>query len=333
VAKGRLWVVCEHCERWNLTPLETRWEAIEEAERLYRATALRVSTDNIGLAQSREGLELVRIGAPPKVEFAAWRYGDQFGRRHRRHVVLSAGAAVGILVPAAINLVGAAGVVVGAGAAASGAALTFAYLLGTQIRRGSGKVPKVFLRDDEESLLRLTPVNVRCVAFVPDGSADGWHLKVPHLIQLGVIGKGATLPAPTDARLTGTNAERALTKILPFLNRDGGNTRRVRDAVDLLAASPTLGHLLRVASTNTEARKTHFKIKDGESNVGVLPGRIRLALEMSLHEDDERRAMEGELTGLEQRWRDAEAIAGIADSLLLPEGVAARVNEWRSDSR
>ena len=32
-AKGRLWVVCRHCTRWNLTPLEERWEAIEEAER------------------------------------------------------------------------------------------------------------------------------------------------------------------------------------------------------------------------------------------------------------------------------------------------------------
>ncbi len=32
-AKGRLWVVCPRCARWNLTPLDARWEAIEEAER------------------------------------------------------------------------------------------------------------------------------------------------------------------------------------------------------------------------------------------------------------------------------------------------------------
>ncbi|HMH86422.1 MAG TPA: hypothetical protein VK529_10795, partial [Gemmatimonadaceae bacterium] len=32
-AKGRLWVVCRKCERWNLTPVEERWEAIEECER------------------------------------------------------------------------------------------------------------------------------------------------------------------------------------------------------------------------------------------------------------------------------------------------------------
>lgn len=34
-ARGRLWVVCRRCERWNLSPLEIRWEAIEECERRY----------------------------------------------------------------------------------------------------------------------------------------------------------------------------------------------------------------------------------------------------------------------------------------------------------
>jgi hypothetical protein len=28
--KGRLWVVCRECERWNLVPMEERWEAVEE---------------------------------------------------------------------------------------------------------------------------------------------------------------------------------------------------------------------------------------------------------------------------------------------------------------
>jgi hypothetical protein len=32
-AKGRLWVVCRKCERWNLSPLEGRWETIETGER------------------------------------------------------------------------------------------------------------------------------------------------------------------------------------------------------------------------------------------------------------------------------------------------------------
>src|ERR1700742_3362242 len=90
-AKGRLWVVCSRCARWNLTPLEERWEAIEECERLFSNTRLRMSTDNIGLARVREGTTLVRVGAPQRPEMAAWRYGDQFGRRRRR-VILTSGA-------------------------------------------------------------------------------------------------------------------------------------------------------------------------------------------------------------------------------------------------
>jgi hypothetical protein len=79
-SKGRLWVVCHHCGRWNLSPLEERWEAIEEAERAFRGTFVRVSTDNIGLARLSSGLELLRVGAPLRPEFAAWRYGRTSAR-------------------------------------------------------------------------------------------------------------------------------------------------------------------------------------------------------------------------------------------------------------
>src|SRR5919202_2919634 len=80
-SKGRLWVVCPRCARWNLTPLEERWEAIEACERLYRGTRLRVSTDNIGLARLRSGLELVRIGPALLPEIASWRYGTRLLKR------------------------------------------------------------------------------------------------------------------------------------------------------------------------------------------------------------------------------------------------------------
>ena len=80
--RGRLWVICRHCDNWNLSPLEQRWEAVEECERAYRATHIRVSTDNIGLAQPHWGFELVRIGAALRPEIAAWRYGTKLLTRH-----------------------------------------------------------------------------------------------------------------------------------------------------------------------------------------------------------------------------------------------------------
>ena len=103
-AKGRLWVVCHHCGRWNLSPLEERWEAIEEAERVFRGTFVRVSTDNIGLARLPSGLELLRIGAPLRPEFAAWRYGRHFGiRRRRTHVVAGTGIAAAAIAAVTIG--------------------------------------------------------------------------------------------------------------------------------------------------------------------------------------------------------------------------------------
>jgi hypothetical protein len=101
--KCRLWVVCRSCERWNLTPFDMRWEAIEQSERAFRDTRVRVSTDNIGLARLADGTELVRIGEPQRPEFAAWRYGDQFGRRRVKAIATGVGltAAAGLLVSGA----------------------------------------------------------------------------------------------------------------------------------------------------------------------------------------------------------------------------------------
>src|SRR5207302_74264 len=60
----------------------------------FRGTFVRVSTDNIGLARLADGLELLRIGAPLRPEFAAWRYGRHFSTRRRRtHVIAGTGIA------------------------------------------------------------------------------------------------------------------------------------------------------------------------------------------------------------------------------------------------
>jgi hypothetical protein len=62
-----------------------------------------------------------------------------------------------------------------------------------------------------------------------------------------------------------------------------------------------------------------------------LPQPVRLALEMAAHEDVERRAMEGELALLEAAWREAEEVAAIADGLLVPAGVAARLRALKGE--
>lgn len=50
---------------------------------------------------------------------------------------------------------------------------------------------------------------------------------------------------------------------------------------------------------------------------------------MALHEEQERRALEGELKALEQVWQNAEEIAKIADDLLIPD----TTEEWLRKER
>jgi hypothetical protein len=80
-AKGCLWAICPSCARWNLAPLEERWEIVEDCERRFRATTLRYSSGNIGLAWIVGDIELIRVGPALRPEVAAWRYGRVLVRR------------------------------------------------------------------------------------------------------------------------------------------------------------------------------------------------------------------------------------------------------------
>jgi hypothetical protein len=52
---------------------------------------------------------------------------------------------------------------------------------------------------------------------------------------------------------------------------------------------------------------------------------------MALHEEQERRALEGELWRLERAWDEAEEIAAISDDLLLPTGTGEFLERHRRD--
>lgn len=64
--------------------------------------------------------------------------------------------------------------------------------------------------------------------------------------------------------------------------------------------------------------RKHSGLTGRTGYVRAMPKPLRLAVEMSLHEEQERRVLEGELWILEQAWREAEEIAAIADRLLPP---------------
>ena len=304
-ARGRLWVVCRRCERWNLSPLEERWEAFEECERVFRGTRLRASTDNIGMAKLTEGLELVRVGEPLRPEFAAWRYGDQFGRRRRRAILWTT---AGIAVVGAISIGGvAAGV--GAGFAPQLPNILLNLPVRARVRARDGRVLKFRLPDVQKARFLMEP------------TAEHWVLSVKHT-------KGTETFEGEDAR-------RIATQLLPAINRMSGSRQSVQDAVAKLEqAGDPERYLARIAAELAPQlpRRGYgaplFKGKHGV--VQKLPTPTRLALEMALHEEQEMRALLGELVELELAWREAEEIAGIADGLFVPtegESSLARMRE------
>lgn len=290
--KGRLWVVCPKCERWNLTPLEERWEAIEECERYFRDCRLRMSTDNVGLAKLKEGLVLVRIGDPQRPEFAAWRYGDQFGRRRKRAIVYTA---AGVAAFAAVT----------AGAAAAGVAVGAFGGMPNAILNASIRL-KVKTEDGRE--LKLTKAEMDKAKLLVGASSDEW------LLDLKYKGGREMLEGPEAMRIAGL--------VLPKMNYMAGSKRTVADAVDAIeTAGDPMAFLERVPH-DLSLRDLEKGVKPKKQGlITNLPKPTKLALEMALHEEQERRALAGELRSLETAWRAAEEVAQIADDLLVSKEV------------
>jgi hypothetical protein len=306
-AHGRLWVVCRKCERWNLSPLEERWEAIETCERLFRDTRLRVSTDNIGLARVAGGVELVRIGPALRPEFAAWRYGDQFGRRRRRKLI-RVGLGVGIVGGAVAGGI-ALGVSAGVGFGSGGWWIWRGIYAGyRRIAYGSPEaiVARVPYGDESEGP-QLLALQRRRLADVRLGTTAG-----KLLLSLPVGGE--------VVHLTGEEAERAAGYVLPAINWAGAERREVEQAVHLIEDS---------RKAPSEFVREMARSTGGGRRLQEFPNAARLALEMAAHEESERRAMQGELALLEAAWRQAEEIAKIADNLLVPQSVNEFVERHR----
>ena len=326
--RGRLWVVCTACHQWNLTPLEERWEAVEECERLFRATRLRISTDNIGLARLREGVELVRIGKALRPEIAAWRYGDQLVQRrsllvHAVGGVLRGGSRFAARAAAALRL---------------------------------GHPHDVDHEHDPLTRLRLARHRRRVLDVTTDRTGRTVIMRYGDLVDASLLRPNPEEPWQLRVRhhgglttLVGPAGVRAAGKLLATLNLYGGTpeevayaTAKVEDAengegyfafVFGIAMRTSWGRFPRATAIRSTPRpdtaaerlalyvtNRSFWSRGGIGSEPItpllaLPMVDRLALEMAAHEDVERRAMCGELAQLEVAWREAEEIAEIADSM------------------
>jgi hypothetical protein len=303
--KGRLWAVCPRCARWNLAPIEERWEAIEDAERLFHDTRTRVQSENIGLARLRDGTRLVRVGRALDGELAAWRYGGMLRRRRRRYLAGAGAAVAGTAVATGSLLTGIAGAAVLLWAGLGGYGLlkkltrppVHRFEAGTLLRHHAVWVGPQTLRGSQFALTPAGEVSLLLPlpgAFLLDSSYECWR-------------QGSLLIPAEHAR---TLLRRGMVRV----NAAGAAPDRVQTAVNLLSASRSAEGFRRRAAL------TGAPMDDAALDRWVRGARM-LAVEMAVHEEMERDALQGELAALQEMWRQAEEIAAIADRL--PDDVPA----------
>ena len=306
--KGRLWVVCTRCGRWNLTPFEERWEALEECERLFRGTRLRVATDNVGLAQPAWGFELVRIGEALRPEIAAWRYGGKLLTRATSLAAYAGRLGINRKAVMRIRTLPRRHEVL-ARVHAEGTRLTvrWAHLPDAQLMRpDNDEVWRLHVRHDRGLSVLQGPEAMKAARVIltalNDGRASEW------LVQSALDRLDDAADAQSYFGRIGMLAIRSSWGRLPALRSvmdDSAASDRKSLAERLIVRLTTRSFWSRGGTGSEERTPLHW-----------LPEVDRLALEMAANEDAERKALTGELRQLEEAWREAEEVAAIADHLL-----------------
>ena len=313
---GRLWVVCLACGRWNLTPLEERWEAIEWCERTVRSERALAATDQIALFKLSSGLELVRIGSAKWREVAAWRYGRRLWWRNVRSKAVKAASyvlpyAAGSLIAPSMPVLLVGGLAVGIGQ-------------GLYLRRGSNQVAHLANTDTARVAIRNK--------HLPSAVLQPTHTGSNSELALGVYSDRGPL------QLTGGEALRVASLALVKVNGEGGEQADIDYAINFVAdAGSGEAFFANMARRVASQRKREEGLigtvlapdSDFTGPLSRFPTLTRLALEIAAHEASEARALEGELAALIAAWREAEEIASVADNLLLPASVTRRLRQLR----
>lgn len=300
--RGRLWAICPNCARWNLSPIEERWEAVERAEKLFRDARLRAQSENVGLAKLPDGTRLVRIGEAVPGEMAAWRYGRQL--LHRRKRYLAVGGVTGVATVTALGGLNALGV------GFIGMWFGFSWV---QSRLDQRVVHRVSAADDPLGIgVTLRRWHVPGLRLLGDPRTDAVQLEIrdAHKHEPTRVGKSVDPESKDIIVLSGATARATLSRAMVQVNRQGATPSSLKEADRILTDAGSAERVLREAALGGAALG-----KKAGRNPEILAGPGALAFEMALHEEAERRALEGELAALEFAWREAEEIAAIADKL------------------
>jgi hypothetical protein len=295
--KGRLWAVCKECKRWSLAPIEERWEALEELEKLTRDRARLLSkTDNIALLRA-ENLEIVRVGHANLAEQSWWRYGTELAKRRKNYKTLSVAGAIG------------AGAAIWGGMATGGMSFIAAWILWDKL---PGTIPDAarwfrFGGDVWRGRAKC-PICGQGIRRIPYRARD--KLILSHRGEGDPTEIALRCPRCGDHRegglhLTGPQAEHTLRRVLAYHHFEGASERTVTSATRLIQEAGSPSDLTRIL------------LRDGKrlGNLGRTGG---IALEIAANESSEQRLLELELNELEAHWKTEEELAAIIDGELTP---------------
>lgn len=296
-SRGRLWAICRTCRRWSLMPIEDRWEALEELERVTVDRARLLSrTDNISLMRAGP-LEIVRVGQAKLTEEAWWRYGKELASRKRHWDKMGVAGTL------------AAGAVVAGGWAAGGISMVGVWLL---MSHGSDT-----LRDGARWLRfggsawrgRQRCANcghdVRGVAFRDRNSLGLFLAQGTGQVELVASCPACGLYRDAGLHLTGEEADRTLRRVLAYHHFAGASEQRVFRATSLIQEAGSAQDLTRIV------------VREGK-RLGELQRTGGIALEIAANEANEQHLLELELADLEAHWRREEELASIIDGELTP---------------
>jgi len=311
-SRGRLWVICPRCDRWNLAPLGDRWEAIEELERLWTSVTARLDGEELSMGRLRSGMWVVRVGRrADDAEVAAWRWGRKRGRAGG---LLRASAGLGVV--ALGTSLAVAQPMVALGAASF---LVWATAIIESIDRSQRSVTTFAQSGDVTTIRRHEFLNA---GMAPTDDELGWSIRMQrYLIHtertpwLGISGmplveRETGLAEHRWVEFNGADAVSIARRAFPMLNRRRIKQSIISDALYLIRDSGGPAEYLRSAADEKPhwVRFRHY------------PKAMKLALEIVLFQEEERRALEGELHRLESAWIEAENLAAISDGLIPPKG-------------
>ena len=171
---------------------------------------------------------------------------------------------------------------------------------------------------------------------------EGWGIAIGHTARMD---RPVTLRSPLreawraskniplgTLRFRGQDATTILQRSFVGINKAGARAADVAAGVRLIEDVGDPAQFGTWAATQRRAWSAQQLVGDN-GDLSQIPTAARLAFEMALNEEAERRALEGELALLEAAWRDAEEIAKIADGLLLPTDVDDRIDALRDPAR